>query len=194
MLRTRNPFLFYLLLFAILLGMLSVGYRRALAQATPQPVAVVSVKPGNENYVNIRSGPSPEYALLGTLTMGQTAQAIGRSPGGDWVEILFPSGPEGVGWVYSWLVDVDGVLPVLQIPPTATPRVTPTIDKTLAAQFIREQPPTRLPTYTPPPPLVYPTFSAVTAAPSSGGANFIYVMVFLAAIGLLGFFVSLIRK
>jgi hypothetical protein len=56
---------------------------------------------------------------------------------------------------------------VVEPPPTPTPLYTPTIDPTLAAQFIVTNAPTRLPTYTPPPPLAIPTFQSAPAGVAS---------------------------
>jgi hypothetical protein len=109
------------------------------------------------------------------------------------VQIVFPQGPGGVGWVYAYLVTITGILSVIEPPPTPTPRVTPTIDPTLAAQFIREIPPTRLPTFTSPAPLSIPTFAEETQPASQGGKTVVYVMIGLAVAGLLGMLLSLVR-
>ncbi len=59
---------------------------------------------------------------------------------------------------------------------------------TLAAQFLVQVPPTRLPTFTPPPPLVVPTFSAARA----GGVRFPSALVIfgLFTVGIFGILVS----
>ncbi len=112
----------------------------------------------DQEQVNVRAGPSTNYDIVGVLIVGQEVPALGRTVGGDWVQIAYPGVPEGVAWVYSPLVSVSSDLPIVEPPPTPTPQTTPTIDPTLAAQFINEIPPTGLPTFTPPPPLVIPTF------------------------------------
>lgn len=121
---------------------------------------IVSVRPGqNEDFINVRSGPNVLYPKIGVLVLGQTAPAKGRSPGGEWILIEYPGVPGGVGWVYANLVSITpGDLPVVEPPPEPTPAMTATIDPTLAAQFIVTAAPTRLPTFTPPPPLVIPTY------------------------------------
>jgi len=95
--------------------------------------------------------------------------------------------------VYAPLVDVKGgALPVVEPPATPTPAVTNTIDPTLAAQFIVTTQPTRLPTFTAPPPLAIPTFRAASSALSSPIPMGL-VIVALAALGaFLGLF-SLIQ-
>lgn len=93
----------------------------------------------DEPQINVRMGPSSTiYPIVGTLITGSTAPAIGRSQGGDWIQIEFPSAPGGKGWVYSPLVEVSppGNLQVMEAPPTPVPPATSTIDPTLAAQFV----------------------------------------------------------
>ncbi|RPI33416.1 MAG: SH3 domain-containing protein, partial [Chloroflexota bacterium] len=119
--------------------------------------SIAIVNSDDQEEINVRSGPGTDYTLVGKLLAGQQVPALGRSPGGDWVQISFPGVPDNVAWVYAYLVTVNGALPVVEPPPTPAPLISPTVDQTLAAQFIREIPPTRLPTFTPPPPLVIPT-------------------------------------
>jgi hypothetical protein len=159
----------------------------------PQGMAVATVIIGDNPEINVRSGPGVEFISIGKLQAGQSVPALGRSPGGDWVQIVFPDGPGGVGWVYAYLVTVTGNLPVVEPPSTPTPRVTPTIDPTLAAQFIREIPPTRLPTFTAPPPLSIPTFTEQVVLANPQGRPILYIMVLLAVIGVLSALLSLIR-
>jgi uncharacterized protein YraI len=138
-------------------------------QLTPGPTDVFITVTYTEQ-INVRSGPSTVlYDIIGNMQPGETASALGVSPGRDWVKIVFPSGPGGTGWVHTSLISVSsGDLQVLEPPPTSTPLITPTIDPTLMAAFIREPTSTRLPTFTPPPPLTVPAFTDapnVTQAP-----------------------------
>jgi hypothetical protein len=64
-----------------------------------------------------------------------------------------------------------------------TPRVTPTIDPTLAAQFIQDVPATRLPTFTAAPPLIVPTFQPTEPVLS---ARTFPVGIIIVALGLIG--------
>jgi len=82
---------------------------------------------------------------------------------------------------------------VVEPPPTPTPRTTPTIDPTLAAQFIIDIPPTRLPTYTPPGPLVIPTFQVVDLPGSTGRLPMGLIISGMAVIGMFGLLISLLR-
>jgi len=120
---------------------------------------VVTVKndPANPQ-INLRSGPGTEYDKVGTMVIGQKAVAKGRTEGGGWILLEYAGGPGGYAWVYSSYVDYLGDLPIVMIPNTPTPRITNTIDPTLAAQFIITVEPTRLATFTQPVPLSIPTF------------------------------------
>jgi hypothetical protein len=143
-----------------------------------------------EPQINVRAGPSSAvYPILGTLPTGATAPALGRSSGGDWIQIEFAGAPGSRGWLYSPLVTVSpGVLPIVEPPPTPVPPSTATIDPTLAAQFNTAPTVARLPTFTPAPPLVLPSYTeeagAVAALPAAPG-TIILLLVGLGATGLL---------
>jgi len=149
---------------------------------------------GDQDSINVRTGPGTGFPNVGILTTNQRAPALGKSPGGDWIQIVYPGVPDGVGWIYSYLVTVYGSLPVVELPPTPTPQVTATIDPTLAAQYILEPQITRLPTFTPPEPLVVPTFVAPGPAQAAGGIPVGLVIVSLGAIGLFGLMISILRS
>ena len=154
------------------------------------PVAVVNP---DQDQINVRSGPSVNYPIVGVLVAGQRVPALGRSPGGDWVMVEYPGVPEGVAWVYSFLITLQGSLPVVEPPPTPTPLVTPTIDPTLAAQFIIEIAPTRLPTFTAPPPLTIPTYTLPPVSQNTAGIPMGFIIIGMAAVGVFGLFISLLR-
>ncbi len=150
----------------------------------------------DEPQINVRMGPSSSlYPIVGTLLRGATAPALGRSQGGDWIQIEYPGAPNNAGWVYSPLVQVSpGVLRIVEPPPTPVPPATATIDPTLAAQFIFLPTSTRLPTFTPPPsltPLVYTQFvngQSQTSVPMAA------IIIALVALGIIGFTLSLILR
>ena len=146
--------------------------------------------------INVRSGPSTVlYDIIGNLQPGDTAPALGMSPGQDWVKISFPSGPRGEGWVYIALVSLSpGNLRVVEPPPTSTPLVTATIDPTLAAAYVFEPTATRLPTFTPAPRVVMPQFTEVPAAQDDEGFPMGYLVLGLGIPGLLGYFATTIRR
>ncbi len=145
-----------------------------------------------EPVINVRMGPSSLiYPVVGQLPRGATAPALGRSAGGDWIQIEFAGAPRNLGWVYSPLVAVSpGTLRISEPPPTPVPPPTATIDPTFAAQFVVAPTQPRLPTFTPPPPLVVPSYSQ---QPSRAKSSFplANVIIGLAAFGALGFGISL---
>lgn len=112
-----------------------------------------------ENFVNVRSGPSTLYDTVGIIYMGDLVPVLGKSVGGDWLLVQYIGVPGNSGWVWALYMDITpGEIPLAEMPPPPQPRVTFTIDPTMAAQFITTPLATRLPTYTPPAPLVIPTF------------------------------------
>jgi len=158
----------------------------------PGPVITVNL---DQAQINVRGGPSTYiYPPIGVMLGGQQAAALGRSPGGDWIQVYYPGVPGSTGWVYAPLVSLSlgANLPIVEPPPTPTPVLTPTIDPTLAAAFIIPQTPTRLPTFTPPPPLEIPTFTDdISMRPSRVPMGLI--IFGLGAIGVLGALVSYLR-
>jgi uncharacterized protein YraI len=146
--------------------------------------------------VNVRLGPGTNYDQVGVLVAGQVAAAIGRSPGGDWIQITYPGVSGNVAWVYTAFVvleNVGGQLPIVEPPPTPTPRTTSTIDPTLAAQFnLGSGPPTRLPTFTAAPPVIQPTLEPVNVDQTTAFPPILAIFG-LFVIGLAGLFVSLLR-
>jgi hypothetical protein len=142
---------------------------------------------------NVRSGPSTFfYPAIGHLVTGETAPALGRSPGGDWIEIIYLGVPGSVGWVYAPLVSLSqGSLTILEPPPTATPRTTPTLNATFVAAFPLQSTSTRLPTFTSPPPLATLSFSSVTGSTSYIPMGF--VIIGLTLIGVLVAVYSFLR-
>lgn len=150
----------------------------------------------DEPQINIRMGPSSTiYPIVGTMVSGQTAPALGRSQGGDWIQIEFPSAPNGKGWVYSPLVQLSpGTLQVVEAPPTPVPPATSTIDPTLAAQFVIVPTSTRPPTFTPPPSLAVPTYTQPASLYDGNSVPLAAIIVSLAVLGMIGFLLSLIRR
>ena len=198
------------LLFVFIIFIFSFALRYFYVQASPLPQlptvsvptvtgtpigVIITVRPSqNEDFINVRSGPSTLYPSVGVLLVGQTAPALGRSPGGEWIQIEYPGVAGGKGWVFSVLVSLSpGVLPVVEPPPTVTPQFTATIDPTLAAQFVVTQQPTRLPTYTEPAPLTIPTYVETTPNQLPGGIPMGMIIVILGVTGILLTLFSFIR-
>lgn len=145
--------------------------------------------------INVRGGPSTvHYPIVGRLFPGEILPALGVSPGREWVQIAYPDAPGGVGWVYAIYVSVSGgELLVVEAPSTPTPLVTSTIDATLAAAFNFQPTQSRLPTFTPPPPLTVPQFTETSTPRRALVAPGIFV-ISLVLIGGLGFLVSYVLR
>jgi uncharacterized protein YraI len=154
------------------------------------PMATVN---SDQDEIRVRSGPSTDYPQVGVLVAGQRVPALGRTFGGDWIQIAYPGVPGGVAWVYTYLVTVDGSLPVVEVPSTPTPKVTPTINPTLAAQFIIPVEPTRPPTFTASAPLIIPTYPASSSGRSGTVVPMGFVIIGLAVVGFFGLMISLLR-
>jgi hypothetical protein len=152
--------------------------------ATGPLVRVSSV--GNEEFINIRSGPNTIYPKVGLLLVGQEAPALGKTAGGEWIQIAYPGVQGGKGWVYAFNVEVDpGFLPIVEPPPSPTPEFTATIDPTLAAQFVVTIEATRLPTFTEPAPIQIPTFVEKSYNQVPGGIPMGLIIMVLGIIGIL---------
>lgn len=160
---------------------------------TGTPVGPTIIVP---DQVNVRTCPSTNCDLVGVLIAGQQASAIGRSSGGEWIQIIYPGVPGNIAWVYSAYVVLDSgpsLLPIVEPPPTPTPRVTPTVDPTLAAQFnLDAVVATRLPTFTAAPQIVQPTFEPAVEGDGTGFPP-ILAIIALSVIGIFGLVISLLR-
>jgi uncharacterized protein YraI len=130
--------------------------------------------------INVRGGPSTvNYPIVGKLNPGEVVPALGISPGREWIQVSYPG---GTGWVYASFVSISGgELRIVEPPPTPTPLATSTIDPTLAAAFNVQPTQTRMPTFTPPPPLEIPQFTDERAGRSLGATGF-----FIIGLGLIG--------
>jgi hypothetical protein len=198
LLRTRRLWIAFCGLTLISLALLGVSppYSTQLlvdATVTGTPEGPTIVVP---DQVNVRLGPGTNYAKVGVLIAGQEAPALGRSPGGEWIQIAYPGVPGNVAWVYAPFVVLDAgqeLLPIIEPPPTPTPRIAPTIDPTLAAQFnLGEAPPTRLPTFTPADPVIHPTLEPLNNEVGQGFPPILAILGLL-VVGLFGIVVSFLR-
>ena len=165
----------------------------SIPTVTSSPQGAIVTVTREFDQINVRGGPGGDYPIVGVLIAGQQVPALGRSFGGLWIQIIYPGGPDGVAWVYSPLVELSGSLPIVEPPATPTPRTTPTIDPTLAAQFIVDVPPTSLPTFTPPPPLGLPTFQPQIPSSVASKIPMGLLIVGMAVIGLFGTLLTLLR-
>ncbi len=204
---SQKTLLLILLGLGTLVGLLArplAGHAGAPAQIPTGSIATVTGTPVNalavvldndQGFANLRAGPNATYyEIVGVLVSGQSVPALGRSPAGEWIEVAYPGVPGGVAWVSKDLVDVRGEVPVVQPPPTPTPAVTATIDPTLAAQFLVEVPPTRLPTFTAPANMPTPTLPADLPPPTAGPVPMAFVIIGMAILGLIGTIISFLNR
>ena len=190
--------------FKTLLGMLTmaslsmaafVSPNRAEAYQEPSTPTGVLATVIYAEQINVRSGPiTVYYPIIGQLFPGDNVPALGISPGREWVQISYPGGVGGIGWVYASFVSLSGgELRVVEPPPTPTPLVTATIDPTLAAAFNIPPTQTRIPTFTPPPPLDVPQFTDEGTQRPRGAAFGIFIMI-LMIIGAAGLVLSYVLR
>ena len=169
----------------------------SIPTVTGTPIgAVVSVDP-SLGQIDVYAGPSSfNYPAIGVLLTGIKVPALGRARGDDnWIMIRYEGVPGAVGWVYALYVSLTGTggvtLPLIDIPPTPTPALTPTINPTLAAAYLPVENATRLPTFTPPAPLAVPTF---VDEGQHGGRLPVGLLIFgFAVVGVLGTLISFLR-
>jgi len=161
---------------------------------TPQGVVVALYL--DRAMEDVYSGPSDVlYPRVGILLAGQEMPAYGISDDENWIQIYYPGVPNSVAWVYAGFVRQVkvGQLPKLDTPPTPTPASTSVvnINPTLMAAFVTPVVSTRLPTFTPPAPLIGPSF-----VDNASAANRIPIglLIFgLGFIGALGALISFLR-
>lgn len=84
--------------------------------ATPVPQAVV------QSTVNLRAGPSQDFAVLRQLAPGESVQTLGRNEAGNWLQVRAPDG--AVGWVASSFLDASAYPPA-EIPVVNAPTLPP---------------------------------------------------------------------
>jgi len=116
---------------------------------TPLPLPTVSQDPDLRTALvvlvaNIRTCPTISCQLLGYLQPGDQIILTGRINENRWAQFMYPSGPNGVGWVDRWNIEPSsegfGGLPYFDFlgnlitpePPTPTidPNVTPSVTPT----------------------------------------------------------------
>ena len=163
---------------------------------TGTPVGPVVTVDQSIPVIRVYAGPSSfDYPSIGVLLGNEKAPAIGRARDReDWIQIVYPGVPGATGWVYGLYVSLSpgARLPLVEIPATPTPIATPTINPTLEAAFIGQQTPTRLPTFTPPPPLEQPAFNE-TPSTSFTGVPAGLLILLLGLFGFLGAVISYLR-
>ncbi len=117
--------------------------------------------------VNVRTGPATYFDQVGVLVAGQMAPALGRTEVGEWIQVEYPGAPGSQAWIYAALVTVRDVelmdLAVVVPPPTPTLSISTTLIYDTESGGPATAAATRLPTFTPAPPIVIPTFAPEAA-------------------------------
>lgn len=187
-----------------LLAWLSPAPARVMAQQPTGSIATVTSTPSGPTVrvdqslplITVYAGPSSfDYPAIGVLLGNEVAPALGRARDReDWIQIYYPGVPGSVGWVWALQVGLSpgALLPFIDVPATPSPVSTPTINPTLEAAFIGQLTATRLPTFTPPPPLDPPSFSDEPAI-QRGGIPIGLLIVSLALFGFFGAVISYLR-
>jgi len=69
-------------------------------------VAVAPVEGQTISQLNVRSAPSAESDLLGSIQIATKVQIVGKDPTSGWWMIVYPESPTGSGWVTAQFVQV----------------------------------------------------------------------------------------
>ncbi len=80
--------------------------------ASDASILTVEVTAGESS--TARSGPAPQYRILGSLAKGQTASAQGRNADASWLLIQVPNS-NTTGWVYAGYLSAAGDLMTLPV-------------------------------------------------------------------------------
>ena len=118
-------------------GWVTAQYITMPSVAEVPVIGGASAGPNNGNMavvqqqIHVRSGPGTDFNSLGTLNPQDVVRLIGKDGNGAWLQIDFPSGPEGKGWVNAAFVQAQAAenLPIVaesgQIVGTGTPTGIP---------------------------------------------------------------------
>lgn len=96
--------------------------RTATATPVPTPHFIV-----NSDWVNVRTGPGPEYPIIDAIPRDEQYDIDARNPSGTWLE--FCCVKEQRGWIYAPLLNVNvdvTVIPTVRATPTVPPSPTST--------------------------------------------------------------------
>jgi len=103
---------------------------------TPVLRASVTVPPGvpwaaiTARVLNVRRGPGTHYPVIGQLQQNDVVEITGKNAGSSWLQIVYPTGTIGRGWISVSYAQVSGspaFIPVVETPPppTSTPTSSP---------------------------------------------------------------------
>ncbi|NTU57117.1 MAG: SH3 domain-containing protein, partial [Anaerolineales bacterium] len=127
-------------------GWVTAQYVQTAAKPEVPVIGGGGANPGSGNsavaiqQLNIRSGPGTSFNSLGILNADDVVSLTGKNRDGTWLQIEFPGGPDGKGWVSAAFVKAQGVdvLPIvsdagevvgtgtpMEAPPPPTPTIVP---------------------------------------------------------------------
>ena len=134
--------------------------------ATPVPptptVSFAPVEGQTTSQLNVRSAPSADSGLLGSVQIFSKVQIVGKDPTGTWWMIVYPETPTGTGWItaqYVQVTDTENV-PVINGPTQKANNTTATVTSPEAEASPTVEPGS---TSAPSPPSTLPTQSLATA-------------------------------
>jgi uncharacterized protein YraI len=103
----------------LLLGDVTIENAIAAVAAAPVPPPPPTLNVTAANQANVRSGPSTNVNVVGSLSAGETLVGDGRNADATWVHIQLADG--GSGWVFAELVSLDGDINTLNVVTEETP-------------------------------------------------------------------------
>jgi hypothetical protein len=98
--------------------------------STPIPPPSVTLPPGTPwaaitaEILNVRKGPGTNYPVIGQLQQNDVVEIAGKNADGSWLQIVYPTGTIGRGWISASYAQVRGSpasIPVVEAPPPPTP-------------------------------------------------------------------------
>lgn len=108
----------------------------AVVATTPPPAAAVTGTVMNE--INIRYGPGTEYDRVGVGRAGEVYEILAWHTQLQWIQIRYDASPNGLAWVATDLLEIQGdlyALPSISQLTFALPTLTPTPSAVDSAQF-----------------------------------------------------------
>lgn len=75
----------------------------------PLPQSTITPIEGTAStQINVRAEPSTASDVLGVIAINTKVEIIGKDPGGNWWQIIYPLGADGKGWVSAQYITTAG--------------------------------------------------------------------------------------
>ncbi len=71
----------------------------SVADAAAVPTVSAGPLASVREQINVRSGPGTQFDAVGLLSPRDVVTLTGKDAGGAWLQIAYPAGPDGKGWV-----------------------------------------------------------------------------------------------